>query len=156
MMHEKCDYLAEITYERCEFPCRVIVHDYEALAEVYKMNKRSLVLVLLCLLLASFASAESELACDHQWVPYNEEQHGILPEEITLRQEDEVYHVCSRWYPDEVCTLCGERRGGSAVGSWMYHAYTVSHWERTEAADTAQVTLTCGVCQYVYTYDLTL
>ncbi len=99
---------------------------------------------------------EEAAACVHRWVPYNEALHGILPEEITVRQVDETYHACSRWYPSEVCELCGERTGGHGGGPWTPHSYTVTDWSWNEAGDAARITLSCGVCQYVYTYELPL
>lgn len=125
--------------------------------ELRMMGKRIVtVLLILLLLIVGQCSAETEDACSHQWVPYDVDTHGILPDEIVLTDVDDLYHVYTWYRPSNVCVLCGEREIESGSGPATPHSYTVTGWEKDAEGYAVRITMTCGVCAYTYVQEIPL
>ncbi len=123
------------------------------------MDTMKRIRLLLCLLVGMILSSQlcfAESSCEHIWIPYDQQAHGVLAEEVELFEVNTLSHSYMQRLPKEVCALCGERTysGGSAPET--PHAYTVTDWERTHEGKAVCITLTCGVCRYVYTYEVAL
>ncbi len=102
------------------------------------------------------AETDADASCVHLWVPYSESINSVLPEEIELSEVTELTHMYMQWMPKEVCSLCGKRMYRGSSGSEVPHSYTVTQWERIQEGRAVRITLNCGVCQYSYTYEVTV
>lgn len=112
----------------------------------------ALITVLLCCL-----GGSAETVCEHQWAAYDMETDGVMQEEVELGEITDEYHMYMRYYPLAVCELCGARQPTQlGSGSYAPHAYTVTQWQWMEERAAAEISLSCGVCQHTYTYELTV
>ncbi len=120
-------------------------------------TKRWMALVFIFLIVGVCGLANAEEKCIHQWVRYDEEKHGVLPTEISEPVIAETYHLYIWRSPTKVCELCGVRDLGEyGSGARVPHAYKVADWKKNEIGDAVQITLACGVCEYVHVYDISL
>ena len=95
------------------------------------------------------AEASEGDVCDHQWVSCTTADFKFSELEPVIRVVNEDQHGTYRYYPTEMCELCGDTQGrGYGAGSWSVHSFSLVKWEYINHEQEVVIFLHCDICDY--------